>query len=107
MQGDRFIPNRGAMNMNIAETLLFMPGKQENLEEVSPSRIAYKKLLADTFLQGRTRIFSFCDQHHTSVQSLPEPPCQTQVQPAKKHRHIPEVLYIYIIQINLYCCLKV
>ncbi|KAJ3700938.1 hypothetical protein LUZ61_004643 [Rhynchospora tenuis] len=88
--GDRFIPNRGEMNMDIAEALLNIPRKDESIDEVSPSRAAYRKLLADTLLQGRTRIFSFSNRPRTPPKPSFDPPTPTKIQPARKRRNIPQ-----------------
>ncbi|KAF3324507.1 cell division cycle 20.2, cofactor of APC complex-like protein [Carex littledalei] len=89
--GDRFIPNRSAMNMTLAQGLLTIPRKDERKSEiVSPSKEAYRKLLADTMLQGRSRILSFSNQSPAPIQSFPNDPCSTQVQPIRKLRRIPQ-----------------
>ncbi|KAJ3700107.1 hypothetical protein LUZ61_003812 [Rhynchospora tenuis] len=86
--GDRFIPNR--VDMDVAEALLHVPRKDESTDEVSPSRAAYRKLLAVTMLRGRTRILSFSNQLRTPLNSSLEPPILTHIQPAKRRRHIPQ-----------------
>ncbi|KAJ4793625.1 hypothetical protein LUZ62_044871 [Rhynchospora pubera] len=89
--GDRFIPNRGdRMNMNIAEALLNIPRKNESTDEVSPSRAAYRKLLADTMLQGRTRVLSFSNRPRSPLKSSLEAQTPTHIQPARKRRRIPQ-----------------
>ncbi|KAJ1699609.1 hypothetical protein LUZ63_008121 [Rhynchospora breviuscula] len=88
--GDRFIPLRGGRNMDIAEALLNTPTKDESTAELSPSRAAYRKLLADTMLQGRTRVLSFSNRPHTPLMSSLEPLTPTHIQPAKRRRHIPQ-----------------
>lgn len=89
--GDRFIPNRSAMDMDVAQYLLTEPKKdKENKGVASPGKEAYRKLLADTMLQGRTRILSFRNKPPAPVQLLPEVPSSTQAQSAKQRRHIPQ-----------------
>ncbi|KAJ4749718.1 hypothetical protein LUZ62_084123 [Rhynchospora pubera] len=83
---DRFIPNRAATNMDLAQGLLTIPRKEDSTVGISPSREAYRKLLVDTLLQGRTRIFKFRNQPRTPKRSfLDLPPAQ----PIKKQRRIP------------------
>ncbi|KAJ4817475.1 hypothetical protein LUZ62_030041 [Rhynchospora pubera] len=77
--------------MEIAEALLNIPTKDESTAELSPSRAAYRKLLADTMLQGRTRVLCFSNRPRTPLRSLLEPPTPTNIQSvAKKRRHIPQ-----------------
>uniref|UniRef100_A0A0A9FS69 Uncharacterized protein n=1 Tax=Arundo donax TaxID=35708 RepID=A0A0A9FS69_ARUDO len=57
--GDRFIPDRSAMDMDLAYYLLTQPKKDnENTIMVSPTKEAYRKLLAekiqDSCLQEQT-----------------------------------------------------
>ncbi|KAJ4817457.1 hypothetical protein LUZ62_030023 [Rhynchospora pubera] len=89
--GDRFIPLRGGRNMEIVEALLNIPTKDESTAELSPSRAAYRKLLADTMLQGSTRVLCFSNRPRTPLKSSLEPPTPTNIQRvAKKRRHIPQ-----------------
>ncbi|XP_078168858.1 cell division cycle 20.2, cofactor of APC complex-like [Carex rostrata] len=79
------------MNMTLAQGLLTIPRKDERKSEiVSPSKEAYRKLLADTMLQGRSRILSFSNQPPAPIQSFPNDPYSTQVQPIRKLRRIPQ-----------------
>ncbi|KAJ3701778.1 hypothetical protein LUZ61_005483 [Rhynchospora tenuis] len=84
---DRFIPNRTATNMDLAQGLLTIPRKEDSTVGLSASREAYRKLLVDTLLQGRTRILKYRNQPRTPKRSCLEPP---QVQPIKQHRYIPK-----------------
>lgn len=60
MQGDRFIPDRSSMDLDMAHYLLMDAGKQnENMEVISPWREAYRKHLAEALMMNRTRILSF------------------------------------------------
>ncbi|KAJ3700937.1 hypothetical protein LUZ61_004642 [Rhynchospora tenuis] len=77
--------------MDIAGALLNIPSKDESIDEVSPSRAAYRKLLADTLLQGRTRIFSFSNRPRTPPKPSFDPPTLTKIQPARKRRNIPQL----------------
>ncbi|XP_078158200.1 cell division cycle 20.2, cofactor of APC complex-like [Carex rostrata] len=82
---DRFIPSRSATNMALAQGLLTIPRKDERKSEiVSPSKEAYRKLLADTMLQGRSRILSFSDRPPAPLKSLLDDP------PIRKLRRIPQ-----------------
>lgn len=80
------------MDMDVAQYLLTEPRKdKENKGVASPAKEAYRKLLADTMLQGRTRILSFRNKPPAPVELLPDVPASAQVQPAKQRRHIPQV----------------
>ncbi|WOK97852.1 cell division cycle 20.2, cofactor of APC complex-like [Canna indica] len=57
--GDRFIPNRSAMDMDVANYLLTESRKEKDDGVASPSKEAYRKLLAENVLKGRTRILAF------------------------------------------------
>ncbi|MQL91989.1 hypothetical protein Taro_024608 [Colocasia esculenta] len=58
--GDRFIPCRSAMDLDFAHAMLTETRKEkENAAAASPSREAYRKHLAETLLQNRTRILAF------------------------------------------------
>lgn len=49
--GDRFIPNRSAMDMDMAHYLLTEPRKdKKNAPSPSPGKEAYRKLLAERLL---------------------------------------------------------
>ncbi|KAJ8504536.1 hypothetical protein OPV22_005422 [Ensete ventricosum] len=91
--GDRFIPDRSAMDMDVASYLLTEPRKEkENAVAASPSKEAYRKLLAENLLKNRTRILTF--------RNKPPPPSQPffqevdvsshHLKPAKQRRHIPQ-----------------
>uniref|UniRef100_A0A0D3H401 Uncharacterized protein n=1 Tax=Oryza barthii TaxID=65489 RepID=A0A0D3H401_9ORYZ len=58
--GDRFIPDRSAMDMDMAYFLLTEPKKEkENTDMLSPAEEAYKRLLAEKLLNNRSRILAF------------------------------------------------
>ncbi|PKA45967.1 Protein fizzy-like 2 [Apostasia shenzhenica] len=58
--GDRFIPDRSAMDFDVAHYLLTQTRKEkENNGVLSPAKEAYRKLLAETLLNNRTRILAF------------------------------------------------
>ena len=80
------------MDMDVAQYLLTEPKRdKENKGVASPAKEAYRKLLADTMLQGRTRILSFRNKPPAPVNLLPIIPSSAQAQPAKQRRHIPQV----------------
>ncbi|KMZ68734.1 Cell division cycle protein 20 [Zostera marina] len=59
-QFDRFIPDRSSTDMDIARCLLTQVRMdKKNSVFVSPSKLVYRKRLAETILQNRTRILSF------------------------------------------------
>ncbi|CAI9113479.1 OLC1v1014089C1, partial [Oldenlandia corymbosa var. corymbosa] len=70
---DRFIPNRSAMDFDYAHYMLTEGRKgKENPNSAagsysSPSREAYRKLLAETFNMNRTRILAFKNKPPTPV----------------------------------------
>ncbi|KAG6527215.1 cell division cycle 20.2, cofactor of APC complex-like [Zingiber officinale] len=92
--GDRFIPNRSAMDMDMAYYLLTETKKEKGNDlQASPSKVAYRKLLAENLLNNRTRILAF--------NSKPPAPSQPFFQEAdvasthsvksgKQRRHIPQ-----------------
>ena len=59
----------------------------ENPSQISPSRLAYRKLLADALNLNRTRILAFKNKSETPIQSIPK--LSTPI--AKPPRHIPQV----------------
>ncbi|KAJ4917433.1 hypothetical protein Rs2_02983 [Raphanus sativus] len=63
---DRFIPNRSAMDFDYAHFAL-TEGREAKEEEVSPSREAYRKQLAEALNLNRTRILAFRNKPSTSV----------------------------------------
>ncbi|XP_072960794.1 cell division cycle 20.2, cofactor of APC complex-like [Typha angustifolia] len=94
--GDRFIPDRSSMDFDMAYYLLTESRKEkENKATASPSREAYRKLLAENLFKNRTRILSFKSK-------LPEPAggvlqevcsCSTssnQSKLARQQRYIPQ-----------------
>jgi cell division cycle protein 20 (cofactor of APC complex) len=95
VQGDRFIPDRSAMDMDLAHYLLTETKKdKENAAAMaaSPSKEAYRRLLAEKLLNNRTRILAFRNKP-------PEPEnvfaadavSSHQAKPAKQRRYIPQV----------------
>ncbi|EES06634.1 hypothetical protein BDA96_04G128300 [Sorghum bicolor] len=91
--GDRFIPDRSAMDMDVAQYLLTEPRKdKENAAAAaSPSKEMYRRLLAEKLLNNRTRILAFRNKP-------PEPENVSatiaasahHAKPAKQRRHIPQ-----------------
>ncbi|KAM0929055.1 hypothetical protein ACQ4PT_001877 [Festuca glaucescens] len=93
--GDRFIPDRSAMDMDMAYYLLTEPKKdQENEGMVPPAKQAYRRLLAEKFLGGRTRILAFRNKPPEPQGMLQQISAETQtssqINPAKQHRKIPK-----------------
>uniref|UniRef100_A0A804QMA1 Uncharacterized protein n=1 Tax=Zea mays TaxID=4577 RepID=A0A804QMA1_MAIZE len=69
LHDDRFIPDRSAMDMDMAHYLLTEPRKdKENVAGMvaSPSKEAYRRLLAGKLFNNRTQILAFRNK-------LPEP----------------------------------
>jgi hypothetical protein len=93
LQGDRFIPCRGTEeDRDIARYLL--TEKENAATAPSPSKGAYRELLAEKMLGNRTRIFSFQNK------PPPQPDCllandaaSIHANPAKKRRCIPQVCH--------------
>jgi hypothetical protein len=73
--------------MNISEALLFAPDKKDD-SEVSPSKKAYRKLLADAMLGGRTCILSYSNQPQTPTMLTDS---LSQVKYVRRRRYIPKV----------------
>jgi cell division cycle 20, cofactor of APC complex len=102
LHGDRFIPGRSAMDMDMAHYLLTEPRKdKENTAGMvaSPSKEAYRRLLTGKLFNNRTRILDFRNK-------LPEPENMSstnvassnlQAEPTKQRRHIPEVRVIALL----------
>lgn len=93
--GDRFIPDRSAMDFDVAQYLLTQPRKEkENAGIVSPAKEAYRKLLAETILNNRTRIMAFNRRPPSPADSMllaisdsaASNPCKS----TKTKRHIPQ-----------------
>ncbi|KAJ6829672.1 putative cell division cycle 20.2, cofactor of APC complex [Iris pallida] len=94
--GDRFIPNRSAMDLDMAQSLLSEPRKEKGKENTavmsSPEKVTYQKLLFETMMMNRTRILSFknkpapqiADEGHFANASF------RQSVPAKRRRTIPQ-----------------
>ncbi|KAK3135900.1 hypothetical protein QOZ80_5BG0424940 [Eleusine coracana subsp. coracana] len=89
--GDRFIPDRSAMDMDMAHYLLTESKKDKENAAASPSKEAYRRLLAEKLLNNRTRILAFRNKP-------PEPEnvsadvasSHLQAKSAKQRRHIPQ-----------------
>jgi cell division cycle protein 20 (cofactor of APC complex) len=84
------------MDMDIAYYLLTEPKKdKENEGMVSPAKEAYKRLLAEKFLGGRTRILAFRNKPPEPEGMLQQISAETQTSsqtnPAKQRRKIPKV----------------
>ncbi|GMY38091.1 Cell division cycle 20.1, cofactor of APC complex [Fagus crenata] len=84
---DRFIPNRSAMDFDFAHYMLTDGRKHtEDPSQISPSRVAYRKLLTDALNLNRTRILAFKNKSETPIHSIPK--LSTPI--AKPPRHIPQ-----------------
>lgn len=94
-QGDRFIPNRSAMDMDMAHYLLTEPRKdKKNAPSPSPSpgKEAYRKLLAERLLNNPTRILAFQNRLEDNVLTeLRADAASIQDKPAKQRRYIAQV----------------
>jgi len=94
LQGDRFIPERLAMDMDLAHYLLTEPrkGKENPAARVSPAKEAYRKLLAEKLLNNRTRILAFRNKPPEPESMLTDLRADaTQAKPAKQRRQVPQV----------------
>ena len=96
LQGDRFIPDRSAMDMDMAHYLLTEPRKdKENAAGVaaSPSKEAYRRLLAEKLLNNRTRILAFRNKPPEPENTAAADAASSHhARPAKQRRHIPQVI---------------
>ncbi|KAG0474172.1 hypothetical protein HPP92_016029 [Vanilla planifolia] len=95
LQGDRFIPDRSAMDFDVAHCLLTQPRKEkEKNEVVSPAKEAYRKILAQTFLNNRSRILVFCKRPPTATEgmltALYDSASSNQNKVARTKRYIPQ-----------------
>ena len=98
LQGDRFIPDRSAMDMDMAHYLLTEPRKDNENAVVSPSKEAYRRLLAEKLLNNRTRILAFRNKppEPENVSFAEAASSNLQAKAAKQRRHIPQVIkFVY------------
>ncbi|KAM0884197.1 hypothetical protein ACQ4PT_031145 [Festuca glaucescens] len=87
--GDRFIPCRGSEeDRDIARYLL--TEKENAATAPSPSKGAYRQLLAEKMLNSRTRILSFRNKPPEPDNFLADHAASIQASPAKKHLRIPQ-----------------
>jgi len=97
VQLDRFIPNRSAMDFDYAHYMVTEGAKgKENPEVCSPSREAYRKLLAESLNMNRTRILAFKNKPPTPVDLIPHELTSSSLQQdktIKPRRIIPQVCY--------------
>jgi len=92
LQGDRFIPDRSAMDMDMAHYLLTEPRKDKENAAASPSKEAYRRLLAEKLLNNRTRILAFRNKPPEPENvAAANPASSHHAKPAKQRRHIPQV----------------
>ncbi|XP_040377053.1 cell division cycle 20.2, cofactor of APC complex-like [Oryza brachyantha] len=89
--GDRFIPDRSAMDMDMAHYLLTEPRKDKENAASSPSKEAYRRLLAEKLLNNRTRILAFRNKPPEPENvSAADTASSHQAKPAKQRRYIPQ-----------------
>ncbi|KAL4196916.1 hypothetical protein AMTRI_Chr04g248690 [Amborella trichopoda] len=87
---DRFIPDRRAMDLDVARYML-MDSKKENTTSGSPSKEAYRKRLSEIVFQNRTRILAFKSKPPTLEKAYEEVLSDKHhVRSAKPRRHIPQ-----------------
>ncbi|RWV96540.1 hypothetical protein BHE74_00011018 [Ensete ventricosum] len=90
----RFIPDRSAMDMDVAYYLLTQTRKEkENAVPGSPSKEAYRKLLAENLLKNRTRILAFHSKPPAPSRPFFEEADAVSphhAKPAKQRRYIPQ-----------------
>ncbi|WCJ34132.1 Cell division cycle 20.2 cofactor of APC complex [Euphorbia peplus] len=94
---DRFIPNRAAMDMDYAHYMLTEgnKGKENPSTLISPSKEAYRKVLAEAANMNRTRIFSFKNKPPDHVDPIPQhllspPSSDRPSKRVKTQRYIPQ-----------------
>uniref|UniRef100_A0A453CUX7 Uncharacterized protein n=1 Tax=Aegilops tauschii subsp. strangulata TaxID=200361 RepID=A0A453CUX7_AEGTS len=100
--GDRFIPDRSAMDMDMAHYLLTEPRKdRKNGATPSPGKETYRKLLAEKLLNNRTRILAFRNKppepENSIFTELRADVASVQARPAKKRRYIPQVRHAWFV----------
>ncbi|XP_020173509.1 cell division cycle 20.2, cofactor of APC complex [Aegilops tauschii subsp. strangulata] len=93
--GDRFIPNRSAMDMDMAHYLLTEPRKdKENAATPSPAKEAYRRLLPKKLFNNHTRILAFQNRlpvpANNFLAELRADAASIQDKPAKQRRYIPQ-----------------
>lgn len=91
--GDRFIPNRSAMDLDMARYLLMDSKKEEeNTGVASPSKSAYRKHLEEALMMNRTRILNFNGSPPTPVKTIYQDTISDvqQVKTLKPNRRIPK-----------------
>ncbi|CAH8361921.1 unnamed protein product [Eruca vesicaria subsp. sativa] len=86
---DRFIPNRSAMDFDYAHFALTEGRGEEEKEELSSSRRAYNKSLAETLNLNRTRILAFMNKPYSKEASASSLHLQQFKPPLKPPRRIP------------------
>ncbi|KAM0890296.1 hypothetical protein ACQ4PT_027118 [Festuca glaucescens] len=87
--GDRFIPCRGSEeDRDIARYLL--TEKENAATAPSPSKGAYRQLLAEKMLNSRTRILSFLNKPPEPDNFLADDAATIQANPARKRQRIPQ-----------------
>lgn len=90
---DRFIPNRSAMDMDYAHYMVTEGRKgKENPGVSTPSREAYRKILAESLNMNRTRILAFKNKPPTPMDAFRTEYATTTIpsKPTKPRRYIPQ-----------------
>ena len=80
------------MDMEMAHYLLAEPRKDKENAAASPSKEAYRRLLAEKLLNNRTRILAFRNKPPEPESMLTDLRADaTQAKPAKQRRQVPQV----------------
>ncbi|XXG77172.1 hypothetical protein AAC387_Pa08g1376 [Persea americana] len=89
---DRFIPNRSAIDFDMARYLLVDARKgKENKKVASLLKGTYRKLLAEATMMDRTRILSFWRKPHAPTNgNFQENNLANQVKSSQQQRYIPK-----------------
>jgi cell division cycle 20, cofactor of APC complex len=81
------------MDMDMAHYLLTEPRKDKENAAVSPSKEAYRRLLAEKLLNNRTRILAFRNKPPEPENvAAADATSSHHARPAKQRRHIPQVI---------------
>ncbi|CAN6486949.1 unnamed protein product [Victoria cruziana] len=93
LQYDRFIPNRAAMDLDVAQYLMGDSKNEKPAGILSPSQEAYRKRLAEVCLKNRTRILAFKSKPPEPAEKVSWDVSSSLPQPSrtvKPRRHIPQ-----------------
>ena len=85
------------MDMDVAHYLLTEPRKDKENAAASPSKEAYRRLLAEKLLNNRARILAFRNKPPEPENvAAANPASSHHAKPAKQQRHIPQVIkFVY------------